>query len=100
MDGTGGLRCSAEVEAPKQQQRGQGDSQLSQGSCCAQAQSLANRQKGVHPAGYIIHHCSAVSAVLCSAKHRTARPPGYATGAHVLAGCLPDHPSEHCAQAH
>lgn len=22
-----------------------------------------------------------------------ARPPGYATGAHVLAGCLPDHQS-------
>lgn len=42
------------------------------------------------PAGYITHHCSAVSAVLYSAKHRMARPPGYATGAHVLAGCLPD----------
>lgn len=53
-------------------------------------QPSANIQRGVSPAGYITHHCSAVSAVLCSAKHRMARPPGYATGAHVLAGCLPD----------
>lgn len=54
------------------------------------AQPSASRQTGVSPAGYITHHCSAVSAALYSAKHRMARPPGYATGAHVLAGCLPD----------
>lgn len=51
---------------------------------------LTDRQTGVSPAGYITHHCSAASAVLYSAKHRMAWPPGYATGAHVLAGCLPD----------
>lgn len=45
------------------------------------------------PAGYITHHCSAVSAALDSAKHRTPWSPGYATGAHVQAGCLPDHQS-------
>lgn len=56
----------------------------------AVAQSSANRQTGVSPAGYITLHCSAVSAVLYSAKHRMAQPTGYATGAHVLAGRLPD----------
>lgn len=33
---------------------------------------------------------SAVSAALHSAERRTTWPPGYATGAHALAGCLPD----------
>lgn len=51
------------------------------------AQPSANTQTGVSWARYITHHRS---AVLCSAKHRMARPPGYATGAHVQAGCLPD----------
>lgn len=66
----------------------------------AWAHPTANRQTGVSLAGYITHHCSAVSAALYSEKHRMERPPGYATGAHVLAGCLSDRRSSlthpHC----
>lgn len=49
-------------------------------------------REAVSPAGYITGR-SAVSAALDSAERRTAWPPGYATGAHVLAGCLPGHRS-------
>lgn len=88
-EGTGGLWWGTGVRALRwQQQRGEGAPQPLWSSGCASAQPSANRQTGVSPAGYITHHCSAVSAVLYSAKHRMARPPGYATGAHVLAGCL------------
>lgn len=49
-------------------------------------------REAVSPAGYITGR-PAVSAALDSAERRTAWPPGYATGAHVLAGCLPGHRS-------
>lgn len=85
VEGTGG---GAGVPAPRQQQRGQGAPRR-----CASAHPAENGETGASPAGYITLHRSAASAALYSAKHRMARPPGYATGAHVLAGCLPDHGS-------
>lgn len=85
VEGTGG---GAGFTAPRQQQRGQGAPRR-----CASAHPAENGETGASPAGYITLHRSAASAALCSAKHRMARPPGYATGAHVLAGCLPDHGS-------
>lgn len=99
--GTGGPRRGAGgagVAGPRRQQCGQGASRLWWSSACASAHPSANRQTGVSPAGYITHHCSAVSAALYSAKHRMARPPGYATGAR--ASRLSSWPSEHCAGAH
>lgn len=62
-------------------------------SVVPQLNPAENGETGASPAGYITLHRSAASAALYSAKHRMARPPGYATGAHVLAGCLPDHGS-------
>lgn len=91
LGGTGDLGRGAGVTLLSWQQCGKGAPQLPWSTPpTVSPLSVQLTYRGVSPAGYITHHCSAVSAVLYSVKHRMARPPGYATGAHVLAGCLPD----------